>query len=129
MSHRTATDARLLSTEDAEGQDAVNPRPEVLVRLLRDHVDARRKLAVLETEVDRIAQYHKPDPDALKAAMAYFCDYMGPQHHRVGHDRTHDPRTVLRTHDDDGAPARRRLDLPAAYRHRGRRSDQRDLPS
>src|SRR4051812_1282609 len=84
MSNRSATDAaRLVSPDEAEEQSALTRRPELLVRLLHDHVDARRKLAALEAEVDRIAQYHKPDGEALTAAMAYFCDYMGPQHHRI----------------------------------------------
>jgi hemerythrin-like domain-containing protein len=83
MSNRSATDAtRLISTEEADDQ-TFNQRPKLLVCLLRDHVDARRKLSALEAEVDRVAQYHKPDPDALATAMAYFQDYMGPQHHRI----------------------------------------------
>jgi len=87
MFNRSAAEAaQLVSHEDAprEADDQTfNRRPELLVRLLRDHVDARRKLAVLETEVDLIAQYHKPDAQALTAAMGYFTGYMGPQHHRI----------------------------------------------
>jgi hemerythrin-like domain-containing protein len=83
MPNRSATEAvRLLPTEDSDDQ-TYHQRPELLVRLLRDHVDARRGLALLEAEVDRIAQYHKPDASSLTGAMAYFSDYMNRQHHRI----------------------------------------------
>ena len=83
MPHRSAAEAvRVVSPEEADDQ-TLHRRPALLVRLLHDHIDARRGLALLEAEVDRIAQYHKPDAAALAGVMEYFAGYMGPQHHRI----------------------------------------------
>ncbi|MGZ5918810.1 MAG: hemerythrin domain-containing protein [Hyphomicrobium sp.] len=83
MPHRSATDAALPVSAEEPDDQTYSQRPALLVRLLRDHVEVRRKLSALEAEVDRVAQYRKPDGDALIAAMAYFADYMSPQHHRI----------------------------------------------
>ena len=81
MSDRSTTEGTPpAATQEADDQTYTD-RPALLVQLLRDHVEARRKLSALEAEVDRIAQYHKPDDAALGAAMAYFASYMALQHH------------------------------------------------
>lgn len=58
-------------------------RLEILNRLLQDHVNTRRVMAALETEVDRVAQFHVPDMAAITQAVGFFSGYMAEMHHPI----------------------------------------------
>ena len=58
-------------------------RLEILTRLLQDHVTARRVMAALEHEVDRVAQYHPPDAATIAGAVYFFGAYMAGMHHPI----------------------------------------------
>ena len=58
-------------------------RLEILTRLLQDHVTARRVMAALDHEVDRVAQYHAPDTAAISGAVYFFGGYMKELHHPI----------------------------------------------
>ena len=58
-------------------------RLEILNRLLQDHVATRRVLAALETEVDRVAQFHIPDMAAITQAVGFFSGYLAEMHHPI----------------------------------------------
>jgi hemerythrin-like domain-containing protein len=56
---------------------------EIIARLLQDHVTARRVMAALDYEVDRVAQYHAPDTAAISGAVYFFGGYMKELHHPI----------------------------------------------
>lgn len=58
-------------------------RLEIINRLLQDHVSARRVMAALEAEVDRVAHFHPPDLTGIHRAGAFFSDYMAVMHHTI----------------------------------------------
>ncbi|MHB1208059.1 MAG: hemerythrin domain-containing protein [Rhodospirillaceae bacterium] len=58
-------------------------RLEILTRLLQDHVTARRVMAALEHEVDRVAQFHPPDAATISGAVYFFGAYMVGMHHSI----------------------------------------------
>lgn len=56
---------------------------EIFNRLLQDHVTARRVMAALEAEVDRVAQFHPPDIAEIGQAVSFFTGYMAELHHPI----------------------------------------------
>lgn len=89
-------------------------RLEILNRLLQDHVTARRVMAALEAEVDRIAQFHPPDAAAIDRAVGFFTGYMAGMHHpiedmifaalhREAPSKAAELKKVAEEHDEAGA--------------------------
>lgn len=58
-------------------------RLEIFNRLLQDHVTARRVMAALDAEVDRVAQFHPPGMAAIDQAVSFFTGYMAGMHHPI----------------------------------------------
>jgi hemerythrin-like domain-containing protein len=84
MPHRLKTDAqRSAPADDDAPSESLLEQPQLLSRLLQDHVDARRVLVTLESEVDRIAQHRMPNAAALSEAIGFFGAYMGRLHHPI----------------------------------------------
>ena len=61
----------------------MHDRPEVLSRLLQDHLTTLRVLALLEQEVDRIAQFHTPNTELLEDVWTFLSGPMNQLHHPI----------------------------------------------
>jgi hemerythrin-like domain-containing protein len=61
----------------------MHDRPQLLNRLNHEHLKTRRVLALLEQEVDRIAQYHAPDAGLLYEVLGYLSGPMSDLHHPI----------------------------------------------
>lgn len=89
-------------------------RLEIFNRLLQDHVTARRVMAALEAEIDRVAQFHPPDLAAIDQAVSFFTGHMAGMHHpiedmiftalaREAPAKAAELRKVAEEHDEAGA--------------------------
>lgn len=57
--------------------------PEIFNRLRQDHIAARRVMAALEAEVDRVAQFHPPNLAPIGRAVSFFTGHMAEMHHQI----------------------------------------------